>query len=445
MSAIGKEWSQLLRDLEKGFALLRELPPAVTFFGGARITEADPFYQQSREIGCMLAAKGVPPRTGAGPGIMTSVPEGYKSVKPSDERCKTGAFAKGLIEAYADKPEAIPSPRTQGIKIYLPFEPETNHAIDRSVELITFPIRRLMLYENSLALVVFPGGIGTLDELFEVWVRRASGRHQDPIVLYGASFFGPIMAALRQALLEGKRQLVNPVDMDSILVTDDPQEVVAAVTNVEHLVGFDEPPEELARRLMEEIPYVAGALRMARTAITVFGGDALAENDPALCSATRIIDRLADGGKTLRVGTTGAIAKMTFKAFRAANRTDSLQGFFLGDGDDGIPAEWEPSNQLNVSDPLAHKLLLTQNTSGFLALPGGLQTLDEVFSVLCEVQTGKREAAPIVLLGSDYWQPIFEACREVMLSEERQTVSPHDFDLVTIVDSAEDALAALSP
>ena len=72
-------------------------------------------------------------------------------------------------------------------------------------------------------------------------------------------------------------------------------------------------------------------------------------------------------------------------------------------------------------------------------------SLDEVFSVLCEMQTGKREKAPIVLLGSDYWQPIVDACERVMLSEERQTVSPEDFRLLTVVDGADAAWKALHP
>jgi uncharacterized protein (TIGR00730 family) len=439
MSALGKEWGDLLADLEKGFALLRDLPPAVTFFGGARITEDDPFWDQSRELGALLAAAGIPPRTGAGPGIMTSVPEGYKAA--SADSWQGGAFATAVSKGYGAAACAIAAPPTQGIKIYLPFEPETNEAIDRSVELVTFPIRRLMLYENSLALVVFPGGIGTLDELFEVWARRG-GKFRDPIILFGTSFFGPIIDALRIALCDGSRKLMTEEEF-RVQLTDDPQAVVDGLVKAEGLVGFDEEPEVLARRLAEEIPYVAGALRMADEAITVLGGDVLADDDPTLDVARGVLSSLA-AERSVRIGAGGALANLALSVFKEQGRVADLQGFFLADQGPASD-EWDEAMRLEVCDPLAHKLLLTQNTAGFLALPGAMRTLDEVFSVLCEMQTGKREEAPIVLVGSDYWQPIIDACETVMFSDERKTISADDFRRLTVVDGAKEALAALAP
>jgi hypothetical protein len=429
-------------DLDKGLALLRELPPAVTFFGGARITEDDPFYEQSKTLGRMLRQAGIPPRTGAGPGIMTSVPEGYKA-EEKDKRCKTGAFVKAIVEGYAAGNPAAEIPLTQGIKIFLPFEPDTNEAIDRSVELVTFPIRRLMLYENSLALVVFPGGIGTLDELFEVWARRLSGRHNDPIVLYGSSFFGPIMDALRHVLLDGSRDLIDRENFEAVEVSDDPQAIVDSIANAEGLVGFDESPEVIADRLLIEIPYVAGALQLAARATTVLGGATIPANDPTVDVARGIIERLAKGS-AVRVGACGTVANAALSAFKAQGRVGDLQGFFLKANTQSLSDLWADATRLEVTDPLAHKLLLTENSSGFLVLPGTIQTLDEVFSVLCEMQTGKRARVPLVLIGSDYWNPIIEACEQVMLSKERQTISPEDFGHVTVVDDVETGLRALA-
>lgn len=442
MSALGKDWSNLMTDLAKGLALLRDLPPAVTFFGGARITENDPFYQQSKTLGRMLRCAGIPPRTGAGPGIMTSVPEGYKA-EAGDRQCKTGAFAKAMVEGYVAGEVVAQAPPTQGIKIFLPFEPDTNEAIDHSVELVTFPIRRLMLYANSLALVVFPGGIGTLDELFEVWARRVSGRHKDPIVLYGSSFFGPIVDALRSVLLDGSRDLIDREEFDAVQVSDDPQWIVDSIAGAENLVGFDEMPELIAERLMIEIPYVAGALQMAPCATTVLGGATLPATDPTIEIARGIFERLA-GDSALRVGAGGTVAEAAMTAFMTRGRVGNLQGFFLRSDTQSLSASWADASRLEVTDPLAHKLLLTENSSGFLVLPGTVQTLDEVFSVLCEMQTGKRSRVPLVLIGSDYWQPIIDACERVMLSKERQTVSPEDFGHMTVVDDVEAALEALA-
>jgi uncharacterized protein (TIGR00730 family) len=447
--ALDGEWGQLVEDLEAGFELLRKLPPAVTFFGGARIREDDPYYASSRQIGALLAAQGVPPRTGAGPGIMTSVPEGYRTFR-EERGAPTRGYARGLVAAYAARGEepgpttrryGIPS--TQGIKIFLPFEPELNPAIERSVELITFPIRRLMLYENALAIVVFPGGIGTLDELFEVWARHAANRHQDPVVLFGEPFYGPILAALRGVMRNGQRSLLSEAEDQAVRVTDDPAEVVRLVTEHEDLVGFDEDPEVLAKRLVREIPYVEGVLSASPAAVTVFGGENLAPNDPALAVAEGVLTALAREDRAVRVGSGGETARLAVEAY--GDRRDRLQGFFLTapGGEVELPERWGDCRSASVSDPLAHKLLLTQHTTAFVALPGRLQTLDEVFSVLCEMQCGKRPKAPIVCVGRDYWQPIVDACAEVMLSEARRTIGPDDLDLLSVVDDVEGALRAL--
>lgn len=452
------EWTTLLTDLEKGFALLRRLPPAVTFFGGARITPDDPMYALSRDLGRRLAAAGIPPRTGAGPGIMTSVPEGYQAglaevaaVPPSERPTRRISWVTGFADGLAagwDEGSADAT-RTQGIKIHLPFEPEINPAIDEVVELMTFPIRRLMLYENSLALVVFPGGFGTLDETFEVWARRAAGRHNDPIIFVGKAFFGPILAALRRALVGGPRALVEPSLLDDVVVCDDPQEVVDTITTSEGLVGFDEPPQHIARRLLIEIPYVAGALSVLPQALTVLGGPRLAEDDPALRTAEVVLGALARADTPLRIGSGGVVAQTALDLYRAAGRAERVQGFFLRPGKhrpaaEDVPAAWTDRPHFEVTDPIAHKLLLSQRTSALLALPGDLRTLEAVFSVLTEIQTGKMSRRPVVLIGSDFWGPIVEACRAVMLSGERRTIGADDLELARVVDTPEDALAALS-
>ena len=101
-----------------------------------------------------------------------------------------------------------------------------------------------------------------------------------------------------------------------------------------------------------------------------------------------------------------------------------------------------------VNDRLTHKVLLTEGSLAILALPGGLGTLDELCSVLCQLQTGKIAPRPIILLGTDFWQPLWSALRAQMLEGDRQTVSAEDLQLVTITDdpahAAELSLAAVA-
>lgn len=446
--SIATEWQQILGDLEKGFGLLKRLPPAVTFFGGARIKPDDPMYRVSQTIGARFARAGIPPRTGAGPGIMTGVPEGYRAglkEAPAEAAC---GFACAMAMGFQTGADGVHPTSTQGIKIYLPFEPEINEAIDASVELLTFPIRRLMLYENSLALVCFPGGFGTVDELFEVWARRAANLHRDPIIFVGEAFWAPILGALREVLAE-RRGIVPPAVLDDVIVTDDPERVLTAVTQAQGLVGFDEAPEAIARRLALEIPYVAGALSVTPNAVTVLGASTLGEDDPSLDVAEVVLGALARTDVPVRVGAGGVLARTALDIFRSLDRAERLQGFFLAPGRgqaraDELPPAWTDRPHFEVTDPIAHKLLLSRRTSAFLALPGDLRTLEAVFSVLCEIQTGKLARRPVVLVGSDYWRPIMDACAKVMLSSERRTISPEDLHLARIVDTPEDALAVLS-
>src|SRR5690606_17018322 len=143
---------------------------------------------------------GIPPRTGAGPGIMTAVPEGFRR-RLQELNGPEPEVAKGETGDATGRSQAL----TQGINIKLPFEHAVNPAIDVSLELVHFPTRKLMLYENALGVVIFPGGFGTLDELFEVWRLKIAGRLNDPFVLYGSEFWDPIVDCLRGMTLSGER------------------------------------------------------------------------------------------------------------------------------------------------------------------------------------------------------------------------------------------------
>jgi hypothetical protein len=101
-----------------------------------------------------------------------------------------------------------------------------------------------------------------------------------------------------------------------------------------------------------------------------------------------------------------------------------------------------------VNDRLTHKVLLTEGSLAIVALPGGLGTLDELSSVLCQLQTRKIASRPVVLVGSDFWRPLWSTMRAQMLDGPRQTVSAEDLQLVTITDdpvhAAELCLASIA-
>jgi len=425
----------LVNELEEGLKLLKTLPPAVTFFGGARIKEHDPFYAQGVHMGRLLADIGAPPRTGAGPGIMTAVPDGFRArlselgrLDASEHR-PPGARLPGTAQAL-----------TQGFNIQLPFEQSVNPSIDVSLELAHFPTRKLMLYENALGIVIFPGGFGTLDELFEVWRLKIAGRLHDPFVLFGRDFWGPIVDALRNGMTEGKRYTVPRDAFGLISLCDDPAEAMRQVT-VARAQSFEEPPEELGRRIASELFDGLAYLRSLAPAVTVLGGTRLRDDDPAVHVAEEIARRLAKQGVPTRAGGPGPFSVALARGGHSGARYLPQQAF--GMRRDDARNLYGADRVHLVNDRLTHKVLLTENSRALLVLPGGLGTFDELFSVLCQLQTRKIPNRRIVLIGRDFWQPFFDVLRAQMLDGPRQLISATDPGLVTITDDADEAATVL--
>src|SRR5690348_13721481 len=123
----------------KGFRRLHFVGPCVTVFGSARFKEDHPFYQQAREVGAALANMGFTVMTGGGPGIMEAANRGAKEAGGTSIGCN----------------------------IILPFEQKPNPYLDQMLEFRYFFVRKVMLVKYSYAFVVMPGGVGTMDELFE--------------------------------------------------------------------------------------------------------------------------------------------------------------------------------------------------------------------------------------------------------------------------------------
>ncbi|MCE7872358.1 hypothetical protein DYH09_18545 [bacterium CPR1] len=96
------------------------------------------------------------------------------------------------------------------------------------------------------------------------------------------------------------------------------------------------------------------------------------------------------------------------------------------------------------TDFISHRELLTRSARGLVYAPGGLGTLSSLFAVLTQIQTGKRPEVPIVLVGTSFWKPIFQAIEESMLNEHRRYISPEDLGLVTITDDPRHAYQVLT-
>ena len=196
-------WSvfKIIADFVGGFDELGELGPSVTIFGSARTDENDLYYEKAVMLSDMLGKKGFNIITGGGPGIM--------------EAANKGAYENKNIESI-------------GLNIDLPMEQKINKftSIERNFQY--FFSRKVMLVKYSIAYVIFPGGYGTLDELFEaltlVQTRKIASVR---IFVVGEDFYKPLFDFIREKLLaEG---MIDKEDLDIITLTDDLDVIVEEI------------------------------------------------------------------------------------------------------------------------------------------------------------------------------------------------------------------------
>jgi uncharacterized protein (TIGR00730 family) len=174
-----------------GINSLSEIGAAISVFGSARTPHDSPFYAEAQSLGCKLADAGFAVITGGGPGIM--------------EAANKGALEAGGLSV--------------GCNIELPFEQAQNPYLNLSINFRYFFIRKTMFVKYSNGFVIFPGGFGTLDELFEsltlVQTRKIS---RFPIVLYGSTFWSGLLDWVKGTQLEAG--VISPEDLNLLILTD---------------------------------------------------------------------------------------------------------------------------------------------------------------------------------------------------------------------------------
>lgn len=186
-----------------GFDALAGLGPAVSLFGSARTKEADPMYAAAVETARLLAEAGLTVITGGGPGIM--------------EAGNRGAHGSGDNGV-----------RSVGLGIELPFEQGVNPWADLPIEFRYFFVRKTMFVKYAQAFVIFPGGFGTMDEMFETLTLIQTGKIKNfPVVLFDSAFWGGLIEWLRHTMLaKGK---IHPTDLELFHITDSPEEACAII------------------------------------------------------------------------------------------------------------------------------------------------------------------------------------------------------------------------
>jgi predicted Rossmann-fold nucleotide-binding protein len=359
---------------------------------------------------------------------MTAVPSGFQ--QRLRELGESDDGQQLVIET--DRRNGRAQALTQGFNIKLPFEQSINPAIDVALELAYFPTRKLMLYANALGIVIFPGGFGTLDELFEVWRLKSAGRLNHPFVLFGRDFWGPLAEALQRSTLGEGRETVPEDVFAMVTLSDDPEKVLRQICGDGRSGDFEEPLETLGRRIAYELVEGLEYLERLPPAVTVLGGSRLRKDDWTVTACEELACRLAKAGMPTRAGGPGTLSVALARGGHRGAEFLPQQAFGMRRRD---ARNLYGADRVHlVNDRLTHKVLLTEGSLAIVVLPGGLGTLDELGSVLCQLQTHKIAARPVILFGSEFWQPLWAALKAQMLDGPRQTVSAEDLALVTITD-----------
>ncbi|MFL6229934.1 MAG: TIGR00730 family Rossman fold protein [Pyrinomonadaceae bacterium] len=207
---------RIMGEFVEGFDELATVTRGVAIFGSARTTTEDPYYGAAQETAAQLARAGFAVITGGGPGIM--------------EAANRGAFEAGGTSI--------------GCNIELPFEQRPNPYQTKSLTFDYFFVRKTMFVKYSMAFVIFPGGYGTLDEMFEALTLIQTRKIKDfPVILFGAKYWQGLLNWVKDTLLT--ERTVSPADLELLHLTDSPAEIVEIVKSYQ---GVPHPENKTVSR-----------------------------------------------------------------------------------------------------------------------------------------------------------------------------------------------------
>jgi len=190
----------IMAEFVEGFEALADAHPSVSIFGSSRVNSGDDIYQKAERTASFLAENGFGVITGGGPGVMEA----------------------------ANKGASLAGGRSIGLNIQLPYEQEPNPYSNLSLSFRYFFVRKVMFIKYAVAYVIFPGGFGTMDELFEsVTLIQTHKIRPFPVILVGSDYWKGLLDWIRAVVL--KEAKISPEDLDIIQIIDEPEEIVKTI------------------------------------------------------------------------------------------------------------------------------------------------------------------------------------------------------------------------
>ena len=191
---------RIMAEFVDGFEVMSEIGPAVTVFGSARLEEDNTYYKKAKTMAFNLAKAGYAIITGGGPGIMQAANQGAKE-------------AQG---------------RSVGLNIELPMEQEINPYVNIPIGFRYFFVRKVMFIKHALAAIIMPGGMGTLDELFElVTLIQTEKINPFPVILVGKEYWQGLLEWMKEQMVS--KGMLDKSELDIIKIMDNPQKIVEEI------------------------------------------------------------------------------------------------------------------------------------------------------------------------------------------------------------------------
>ena len=214
---------RIMSEFVEGFDVLSHIPPSVAIFGSARTKPDEPTYQAAVETARLLAKAGFGIITGGGPGIMEA---GNKGAQEGDN-CSIGC------------------------NIELPSEQGPNPYLDISLDFRYFFVRKTMFVKYAEAFIIFPGGFGSMDELFEALTLIQTKKvNHFPVILYDSKYWKGLIDWIRDTMLTTEK--IHPEDAELLLLSDEPQEICKIVIDA-YEEGYHQERENPARHREQSI------------------------------------------------------------------------------------------------------------------------------------------------------------------------------------------------
>jgi len=412
---------RIMSEFVSGYQFLGELSKTATIFGSARSQEDSFAYKEARECGQFLGKQGFSIITGGGPGVMEAANRGAK-------------------EAGVD---------SIGLSIQLPEEQIINEYVTKNVGFFYFFIRKVMLVSPAEAGIFFPGGYGTLDEIFEMWDLIDLGKIKKiPMIAVGKDFWEPLAEFLKAGPL-GEIGAISQENLNNLQIVNTAEEAAEIVRNSKVHKSLCNPTEEdcgqmmnwrIFRIMAELVDGFEFLTQEVRGDITFLGTKNLTLESPYYQAAEEIA---YDMGKRGFMAITGGGFGIMEAANKGAVRAGAPSYGFSMKFDGKNNLNQYTTKSLSFSFPFIRKMILTVPSKAFIIFPGGLGTLHNLFEVLTLMKTKKIQEMPVILFGKKFWSLLDKYIKETLL-KKYNTISPEYTEFYKIVDSVEEAEAILA-